>query len=87
MAVRDQFAGSAGSPIWKLSYDEKRHTQEEWKKRAGYSRRWLVEIVLSAFKKIFGEHPYSLKWESMVQEVRIKVSTYNRLIDMGARAV
>ena len=27
----------------------------------GYGRRWLVEIVLSAFKRIFGEHLYSLK--------------------------
>ena len=30
---------------------------------------------------------YSLKWKNMVQEVRIKVATYNKLIDMGAGAV
>ena len=83
MAIQDQFGGSAGSPIWKLSDDEKRHTQEEWRKRVEYGRRWLVEIVLSAFKRMFGEHLYSLKWESIVQDVRIKVATYNRLIDMG----
>ena len=43
----------------------------------------LVEIVFSAFKRMFGEHLYSLKWKNMVQEVRIKVATYNRLVDMG----
>ena len=46
-----------------------------------------MEIVFSAFKRMFGEHPYSLKWKNMVQEVRIKVATYNRLVDMGAGAV
>ena len=40
--------------------------------------------MFSAFKRMFGEHLYSLKWQNMVQEVRIKVATYNKLIDMGA---
>ena len=31
--------------------------------------------------------PVSLKWENMVQEVRIKVVTYNRLMDMEAGVV
>ena len=44
-------------------------------------------IVFSAFKRMFGEHLYSLKWKNMVQEVRIKVATYNRLVDMEAGAV
>ena len=86
-AVRDQLDGSACSPIGKLSDDEKRHAQKEWKKRTGYGRRWLMEIVFSAFKRMSGEHLYSLKWESMVQKARIKVATYNRLIDMEAGAV
>ena len=30
---------------------------------------------------------YSLKWKNMVQEVRIKVATYNKLVDMGAGVV
>ena len=61
--------------------------REEWKKKVEYGKRWLVEIVFSAFKRMFGEHLYSLKWKNMVQEVRIKVATYNRLVDMGAGAV
>ena len=87
MAVREQFGGSADSRVWKMSNDEKKRLREEWKKKAGYGKRWLVEIVFSAFKRMFGEHLYSLKWKNMVQEVRIKVTAYNRLVDMGAGAV
>ena len=36
---------------------------------------------------MFGEHLCSLKWKNMVQEVRIKVATYNKLVDMGAGVV
>ena len=43
--------------------------------------------MFSAFKRMFGEHLYPLKWKNMVQEVRIKVATYNRLVDMGAEVV
>ena len=35
-----------------------------------------------AFKRMFGEHLYSLKYKNMVQEVRIKMATYNKLIDI-----
>ena len=55
--------------------------------RVEYGRRWIVEIVFSAFKRMFGEHLYSLKWKNMIQEVNLKVAAYNKLIDMGAGAV
>ena len=70
-----------------MSDDEKRRFREEWKKKVKCGKIWLVEIVFPAFKRMFGEHLYSLKWKNMVQEVRIKVATYNRLIDMGVGAV
>ena len=44
------------------------------------------EIVFSTFKRMFGEHLYSLKRKNMVQEVRIKVTTFNNLVNMGAGA-
>ena len=87
IAVREQLGGSADSHAWKMPDDEKRRFQEEWKKKVEYGKRRLVEIVFSAFKRMFGEHLYSLKWKNMVQEVRIKVATYNRLVDMGAGEV
>ena len=46
-----------------------------------------MEIVFSAFKRMFGEHLYSLKWKNMIQEGNLKVAAYNKLIDMGAGAV
>ena len=46
-----------------------------------------MEIAPSVFKRMLGERLYSIKWKNMVQEVRIKVATYNRLVDMGAGAV
>ena len=87
MAVREQLGGSADSRVWKILNDEKKRLREEWKKKAGYGKRWLVEIVFSAFKRMFGEQLYSLKWKNMVQEVRIKVAAYNMLVDRGAGVV
>ena len=46
-----------------------------------------MEIVFSAFKKMLGEHLYSLKWKNMIQEVNLKVTAYNKLIDMRAAAM
>ena len=58
MAVREQLGGSTDSHVWKVSNDEKKRLREEWKKKAWYGKRWLVEIVFSAFKRMFGEHLY-----------------------------
>ena len=87
MAVREQLGGYADCHMWEISNDEKKRLREEWKKRVKYGKRWLAEIAFSTFKRMFGEHLYSLKWKNMVQEVRIKAATYNRLVDMGAGAV
>ena len=87
MAVRDQFGGSDLNRVKWLPDEEKKSNQKEWKARVGYGKRWIVEIVFSAFKRMFGEHLYSLKWKNMVQEVNLKVAAYNKLIDMGARAM
>ena len=87
MAVRDQFGGSDPNRVKWLPDEEKKSNQKEWKVRVGYGKRWIVEIVFSAFKRMFGEHLYSLKWQNMVQEVNLKVAAYNKLIDMGAMAM
>ena len=66
IAVRKQLGGSAGSHVWKMSDDEKRRFREEWKKKVEYGKRWLVEIAPSAFKQMFGERLYSLKWKNIL---------------------
>ena len=42
----------------------------------------MSRIRIRTFKKMFGEYLYSLKWDNMVRDVKAKVATYNRLIDM-----
>ena len=66
MAVRDQFGGSDPNRVKWLPDEEKKSNQKEWKARVGYGKRWIVEIVFSAFKRMFGEHLYSLKWKNMI---------------------
>ena len=81
-SVRDQLGGSPDATRLDLmSTEEKRENQTYWKTRIGYGQRWLAESVFSAFKRLFGEHLMALKWENIVQEVRLKVALYNRWRD------
>ena len=41
----------------------------------------VVEGVFSIFKRVFGEHVLSLRWGSIIQEMRLKVALYNRRRD------
>lgn len=43
--------------------------------------RWVVEGVFSIFKRVFGEHVMPLKWEGIIQEIRLKVALYNKWRD------
>ena len=64
VAVREQLGRAADSCVWKMSNDEKKRLREEWKKKAGYGKRRLTEIVFSAFKRMFCERLHSLKWRT-----------------------
>lgn len=83
IAVREQLGGSPTSPVGKLTEEQRRENQKKWKRRAGYGRRWVVEIVFSAFKRIFGECVRSVKWEDIVHEIMLKVATYNMITARG----
>ena len=82
MSVRDQMGGSPDATRLDLmGREQKRENQTYWKARIGYGFRWLVESVFSAFKRLFGEHLLALKWENIVQEVKLKVIQYNKWRD------
>ena len=82
MPVGDQLGGSPGATRPDLmGREEKRGNQAYWKSRIGYNRRWVVEGVFSVFKRLFGEHLMALKWDNIVQEVRLKVALYNKWRD------
>ena len=83
MAVWDQFGGSNPNQVKWLPDDEKKNNQKEWKARVGYGKRWIVEIVFSAFKRMFGEYISARKWENVKTEIYGKVQLYNQMIDMA----
>ena len=67
-----------------IDVEDKEANREEWKKMIAYGLRWIVEIVFSAFKRIFGESVRALRRDNIIQEIRLKVAVYNKLIDMEA---
>lgn len=80
-AVRDQL-GAGEKYVADIGVEDKEANREEWKKMIAYGLRWIVEIVFSAFKRIFGESVRALRRDNIIQEVRLKVAVYNKLIDM-----
>lgn len=82
-AVRDQL-GAGEKYVAKIHTVDKEANRDEWKKMNAYDLRWIVEIVFAAFKNIFGDSVRSLTRQTIIQEVRLKVSIYNQLIDLEA---
>ena len=82
VSVRDQLGGGPeATRLDLLSREEKRENQTYWKAKIGYNMRWVAEGAFSIFKRIFGEHVMSLKWENIIQEIWLKVALYNRWRD------
>ena len=79
--IRYEITPSAGNgPLERQFCPSTEFAGEPWKARTGYSQRW-VEGVFSMFKRMFGEHVTALKWENILQEIRLKVALYNRWRD------
>ena len=88
MAVLEQLGGGAGPRAFASMTDaERMANQEKWKKNTGYGRRWLVEIVFSSFKRIFGSAVHAIRMENIAKEVALKVFVYNRMIDVAREAM
>ena len=89
LAAQDQMCGGNPSPKKLASLDEGERVsnQKEWKKRVGYGRRWLVEIVFSSLKRIFGCSVNAVKMENIVQEIAIRIRTYNILLAVAREAI
>ena len=75
--VRDQLGGSPETNIGNMDKEEREENRRLWKSKVGYNRRWLIEIIISAFKRLFGDHMHSRNWENMVQEIKLRVALYN----------
>jgi len=64
----------------KYVVQEQLQDREKWSKKHGYGHRWMVKSAFSSIKGRLGEHIRAKKLVNMVQEVRLKVFTYNWLI-------
>jgi hypothetical protein len=53
-----------------------------WSQEVGYAKRWKVEGVFSAMKRIFGEGVRATSQKGMFREIRMRVNGYNRMMAM-----
>ena len=85
LAALEQLAGWAGctnEEFNRMTKAERKLNQKEWKKNVRYGLRWIVEIVISAFKRVFGESVRARKPHTAVIEIATKVAAYNRNLDI-----
>ena len=90
LAVLEQFGGRGGctnAQLNRMTRGERRINQKEWKEDVEYGLRWIVEIVISAFKRVFGESVRALKPHTAVIEIATKIAAYNHNLDIGDAAV
>ncbi|MCE2509094.1 MAG: transposase [Nitrosopumilaceae archaeon] len=90
LAVLEQFGGRGGctnTELNRMTRGERRANQKAWKEDVGYGLRWIVEIVISAFKRVFGESVRALKPHTAIIEIATKIAAYNRNLDIGDAAV
>ena len=89
LAAQDQLCGSDPGPKRLAALDEceRVQNQKDWKRRVGYGRRWLVEIVFSSLKRMFGGSVNAVKMENIVQEIAIRINMYNRLLAVAREAI
>lgn len=62
---------------------QQEESRKEWKRRVWYGRRWIVEAVISAFKRMSGESVMAASLEGMVHEIMPKAATYNNGYGQG----
>jgi len=80
--VRKNASSRAGGCMpRKLAAQEYLKDPEAWKHDHGYGYRWIAETVLSTLKRTFGEYVSAKTIQNMAQEMMIKASLYNILIE------
>jgi len=83
--VRKNTSSRAGGCIRrKLAAQEYLQDPEAWKHNHGYGYRWTAESTFSSFKRTFGEYVSATKMQNMANEIMIKASLYNMLIETTA---
>ena len=78
--VRANSRCDTGSYPRRMSVRRQLGRYSEWKREAGYGRRWAVEGTFSAIKRLFGEHVMAHRRENMMHEMWLKIAIYNRML-------
>ena len=65
-----------------LSVTSQKKDLQKWKDSISYGQRWIVEIVFSCLKRMFGEYVYSVRLKNMIQEMMLKASLYKKMISI-----
>ena len=87
-AVIEQLGGGGShAEVLQLLKDERTANQKDWKKRKGTGSRWIVEIVISSFKRTMGESVRAVKWPNVIREISGKIRVYNWLLDVSEEAM
>ena len=84
-AVLEQLGGEDSTPakLEKMSESEREENRKKWKEAVNYGARWLVEIVISAFKRKYGDFVRAKKIEGVRQEIRLKIRAYNHMLKIS----
>ena len=87
-AVLEQLGGDNATPakLAAMSAGEREANRKRWKDRVLYGSRWLVEIVISAFKRRYGNTVRCKNMENIVREIAQKVCIYNSMLHVGREA-
>ena len=87
-AVLDQLGGGCTAARFaRMGKDERKKHQKEWKERVGYNSRWMVEIIISSFKRLLGEALSGGKARVHHDGMATKIAAYNKTRDVMDRAV
>ena len=54
--------------------------KKKWRKEKEYGKRWHVEALFSAIKRLFGQHAQSIKYKNIQHEQTFKLQLYNQLL-------
>ena len=90
LAVLNQLGGGDGCTNREfhcMTKGERKANQKKWKKEVEFGLRWIVEIVISAFKRVLGESVRALKPHTAFIEVATKIAAYNYYLDVGDAAI
>ena len=89
LAAIEQLGGGVSDPkkFAQLTNEEREANRKKWKKRVKYGNRWISEIVISSFKRLFGDSVAAIRWNHVVHEIALKVDTYNQILWVHREAI